>query len=91
MMSFPGTEEQKSLLLDCTGCHTLERIARSTHDADEWTQVITRMMGYALVSPPIKPQRLKDETRAGTPEDYRKPAEYLATINLSAATHGIIR
>src|ERR1700722_12474195 len=25
-----------------------------------------------------------DETRAGKPEDYRKMAEYLATINLSA-------
>ena len=26
MMSIPGTEEQKAMLLDCTGCHTLERI-----------------------------------------------------------------
>ena len=72
MMSIPGTEEQKAMLLDCTGCHTLERIVRSTHDADEWTQVITRMKGYAFVSTPIKPQRMLDETRAGKPEDYRK-------------------
>jgi streptogramin lyase len=85
MMSIPGTEEQKATLLDCTGCHTLERIVRSTHDADEWTQVITRMKGYAFVSTPIKPQRMLDETRAGKPEDYRKMAEYLATINLSGA------
>ena len=84
MMSIPGTEEQKAMLLDCTGCHTLERIVRSTHDADEWTQVITRMKGYAFVSTPLKPQRMLDETRAGKPEDYRKMAEYLATINLSA-------
>ena len=84
MMSIPGTEEQKATLLDCTGCHTLERIVRSTHDADEWTQVITRMKGYAFVSTPLKPQRMLDETRAGKPEDYRKMAEYLATINLSA-------
>jgi virginiamycin B lyase len=84
MMSIPGTEEQKAMLLDCTGCHTLERIVRSTHDADEWMQVITRMKGYAFVSMPIKPQRMLDETRAGKPEDYRKMAEYLATINLSA-------
>jgi len=83
MMSIPGTEEQKAMLLDCTGCHTLERIVRSTHDADEWTQVITRMKGYAFVSTPLKPQRMLDETRAGKPEDYRKMAEYLATINLS--------
>jgi len=84
MMSIPGTEEQKAMLLDCTGCHTLERVVRSTHDANEWTQVITRMKGYAFVSTPIKPQRMLDETRAGKPEDYRKMAEYLATINLSA-------
>jgi hypothetical protein len=45
MMSIPGTEEQKAMLLDCTGCHTLERVVRSTHDADEWTHVITRMKG----------------------------------------------
>ena len=83
MMSFLGSEEQKSFLLNCVGCHTLERIARSTHDADEWTQVIHRMLGYAAVSQPIKPQRLKDPERAGRPEQYRRPAEYLATINLS--------
>jgi len=45
MMSIPGTEDQKAALLNCTGCHTLERIMRSTHDSDEWTQVIPRMMG----------------------------------------------
>ena len=48
-----------------------------------WTQVITRMMGYGAVSQPIKPQRMLDRRAAGTPEQYRKMAEYLATINLS--------
>ena len=84
MMSIPGTEAQKSVLLDCVGCHTLERIVRSTHDANEWMQVITRMKGYGAVSQPIKPQPMLDRDRAGTPEQYRKMAEYLATINLSA-------
>jgi streptogramin lyase len=84
MMSVPGPEDQKALLLNCTSCHTLERIVRSTHDADEWTHVVTRMMGYGAVSQPIKPQRMLDTERAGTPEQYRKFAEYLATINLSA-------
>src|SRR6202040_2154077 len=56
MMSVPGTENQKAQLLNCTSCHTLERIVCSTHDADEFTQVITRMMGYGAVSQPIKPQ-----------------------------------
>lgn len=83
LMSFPGSEEQKAFLLDCNGCHTFERIARSTHDAAEWMQVITRMRGYAPVSQPIKPQRLPDQARAGKPEQYKEPAEYLASINLS--------
>jgi virginiamycin B lyase len=87
MMSFPGTEEQKAGLLNCVGCHTLERIARSTHDSDEWTKVITRMMGYGAVSQPIKPQPMLDTTRSGTPEQYRKLADYLATINLSSVDH----
>ena len=84
MMSIPGTEEQKAFLLNCTSCHTLERIVRSTHNVDELTQVVTRMRGYGAVSQPVKPQRMLDRSRAGTPEQYRKLAEYLATINLSA-------
>jgi streptogramin lyase len=87
MMSIPGTEEQKAFLLNCVGCHTLERVVRSTHDADEWTRVIPRMMGYGAVSQPIKPQPMLDKSRAGTPEQYRQVAEYLASINLSAVDH----
>ena len=83
MMSLPGSEEQKSMLLDCTGCHTLERIVRSSYDAEQWTYVVQRMRGYGPVSQPIKPQVMLDPTRAGTPEQYRKLGEYLATINLS--------
>jgi len=84
MMSIPGTEEQKAGLLNCVGCHTLERVVRSTHDSDEWTKVISRMMGYGAVSQPIKPQPMLDRARAGSPEQYRKLADYLATINLNA-------
>src|SRR3954465_9132016 len=84
MMSIPGTEAQKATLLNCQGCHTLERIMRSTHDSDEWTHVISRMMGYGAVSQPIKPQRMLDPTRAGSPGQFRRMADYLATINLSA-------
>ncbi len=84
LLSIPGTEEQKAYLLNCVSCHTLERVVRSTHDADEFTQVIWRMFGYAQVSQPVKPQRRMDVTRAGIPEQYRKQAEYMATINLSS-------
>jgi len=86
MMSVPGTEEQKASLLNCLGCHTLERTVRSTHDANDFTQLIWRMNGYAQVSQPIKPQRRVDPDWAGKPEQYRKQAEYLATINLSSVS-----
>jgi virginiamycin B lyase len=83
MISLPGSEEDKAFLLGCVGCHTLERIVRSTHDAEEWAQVIVRMNGYGPVSQPIKPQRMLDPERSGTPDQFRKQAEYLAKVNLS--------
>src|SRR5262249_48032284 len=52
MMSIPGTEEQKATLLNCTGCHTLERIMRSTHDSDEWTHVRARAGDWPPLSGP---------------------------------------
>jgi len=83
MMSLPGAESDKAFLLNCVGCHTVERIVRSSHDADQWAQTIVRMRGYAPVSQPIKPQRMLDPARSGRPEAFRKEAEYLASINLS--------
>jgi streptogramin lyase len=83
MMSMPGTEEQKAGLLNCVSCHTLERIVRSTHTADEFTHVVYRMNNYAQVSQPIKPQKRMDPEWAPKPETNRKFAEFLATVNLS--------
>ena len=84
MMSIPGTDDDKLQLINCVSCHTLERVVKSTHDADEFVQVVARMNGYAQVSQPIKPQRRVDLSRAANPERFRKVAEYLATINLSS-------
>ncbi len=84
MISIPGTEEQKATLLGCVNCHTLERVMRSTHNAEEFKMVVWRMIGYAQVSTPLKPQRRPDPNWAGDPEKYREQAEYLSTINLSA-------
>ena len=49
--------------------------------------MVFRMMGYGAVSQPVKPQPMLDRRRAGTPEQYRKLADYLASINLSAVDH----
>ena len=85
LASMPGTDKQKQFLLNCTGCHTLERIMKSTHDADEFMEVIHRMSLYYPGSTPLKPQRLvgsasRDVERGG---NGRKTAEWLASVNLS--------
>src|SRR4051812_10039061 len=85
LMSMPGTEEQKRFLLNCNGCHTYERIMKSSYDADGFLQIFQRMAGYYPGSTPLKPQRLagtatRDVERGG---NGRKTAEWLSTVNLS--------
>jgi virginiamycin B lyase len=87
LASIPGTEQEKRALLDCTGCHTLQRILRSTHDADEFVQVFDRMSKYYNGSTPLHPQLLVGGAREGytvarSPEVLAR-AKYLAGINLS--------
>ena len=43
------------------GCHTLERIVRSTHDADGFVQRVQRMGSYANQSMPLHPQKRLDD------------------------------
>ena len=83
MMSATGTDDQKLELINCVSCHTLERVMKSTYDADELVAVITRMNSYAQVSTALRPQRRIDLARASNPERFRKAAEYIASINLS--------
>src|SRR6267378_2188625 len=54
MMSMPGTDAQKRFLLNCNGCHTLERIMKSAYDADGFMQIFQRMAGYYPGSTPLK-------------------------------------
>jgi streptogramin lyase len=85
LASFPGTDRQKKALLNCISCHDLDRIARSTHDADEFMQVFDRMTGYYPGSTPEFPQRLIGNARRslGQGPGQRAIAEYLASVNLS--------
>src|SRR6266853_716122 len=88
MASVPGNDQQKGLLLNCVGCHTLERVARSAYDADAFTNaILPRMQGYVNQSIPQHPQlrkaeRLMEERGDQRVQVYRSTAEYLATINL---------
>ena len=82
--SMPGTEQQKKYLLNCIGCHTLERIMKSSYDADGFMEVITRMAGYYPGTTPLRPQRLAgDFQRMRDRGNVRPIAEWLATVNLS--------
>ena len=90
MMSMTGSNDQKSFLLGCNSCHTIERIVRSTHDADEFLQTFPRMGGYYPGSMPTKPQRLVGDVMRAVGnggENARKTAEWLASINLSQRDH----
>jgi streptogramin lyase len=85
--SAPGTDKQKRFLLDCTNCHTLERVMRSTHSADEFVQVIQRMGLYSPGSTPTHPQPLvggvqRDPARGGP---LQVSAEWLASVDLSSS------
>ncbi len=81
---------RNSMLLNCLGCHTLERVVRSQHSASEFMQVLPRMQGYVNQSIPAHPQlrraeRLMEERGDQRVQVQQRLADYLATINLSAA------
>src|SRR2546421_1067068 len=81
--SFPGTPEQKKFLYGCVGCHTLERVAKSKHDAAAFMQVMKRMAGHANNShggrPPVGGGS-RDPMRCFGP-DSDKQASHRATRN----------
>ena len=88
--SVPGTPLEKAILRPCSHCHTLERIVRSRHDAEQFVAVIQRMSTYPQLSFPLKIQKLpapRVGAGAVSPEQqqatWRRQAEYLARINLS--------
>jgi streptogramin lyase len=89
--SFPGTDEQKAAVRGCAHCHTLERIARSRHDVNEFMSVVERMSGYPPLAFPLMPQRTpapRIGPGAVAPDQqqqtWRHLAEYLSSLNLSA-------
>jgi virginiamycin B lyase len=87
LLSIPGTEGQKSFLLGCNGCHTVERIVKGNHSSDEWQQVFRRMSLYAPGSQPVRPQMTvgavqRDRTRGF---DAKMIADWLASVNVAYA------
>ena len=88
--SIPGNDPRKGVLLNCVGCHTVERIFRSTHDADEFLEItLPRMQSYVNQSIPAhfqvrRAERLMEERGDSRVQVYKTVAEYLASINLSS-------
>jgi streptogramin lyase len=101
-MSWPGSNEIKFGLLNCTQCHSLQPVVRSTYTAEQWVPVINRMARYAQGSTPARPQlrpgrgtgsAILAQSMAGREgerpvpaELVKQTAEYLASINLSAGS-----
>jgi streptogramin lyase len=74
------------------GCHTLERVARSTHRPDDFIHVtLPRMQGYVNQSIPAAPQLRRGERRMEERGDqrvqvYRGMADFLGSVNLSSGS-----
>ena len=89
LASIPGTDKQKIQLLNCVGCHTIERIVRSKYNSDDFLQhVLPRMQGYVNQSIPQYPQlrkaeRLMEERGDQRVQVYRGMADFLSSINLN--------
>jgi virginiamycin B lyase len=82
-MSFPGERSQKNFMDRCTSCHTYERIAKSSYNADEFIKVLQRMASYAPGTTPLESHHRKESRGLMDPERLRPRAEFLASINLS--------
>ncbi|MGD0025013.1 MAG: carboxypeptidase regulatory-like domain-containing protein [Xanthobacteraceae bacterium] len=83
-MSMPGTPEQKRPLIECMSCHALQRIVRSTYNAEQLFPVLKRMAQYANNTTPARVQSRVAE-REVRDDLVRRLAGYLATVNLSSA------
>ena len=85
LISAPGGDEIKRLMLNCTDCHTLQRVFQSRHTEADFLKVFERMGGYYPGASDMQPQRLAGEhRRPPVPAAMQqKFAEYLASINLN--------
>jgi virginiamycin B lyase len=86
LLSLPVPDKQKAFLTMCVGCHTLQRVLTSTHDAPEFQQVFLRMARYSPGSSPTHPQPLLPGPRGERPvvtgDAAKAAAELLASVSL---------
>jgi virginiamycin B lyase len=86
LLSLPAPDKQKAFLTMCVGCHTLQRVLTSNHDAAEFQQVFLRMARYSPGSSPTHPQPLLPGPRGERPvvtgDAAKAAAELLASVSL---------
>jgi virginiamycin B lyase len=86
LSSLPGSDQQKQFMIQCVGCHTLQRVLTSAHDAAEYEQVFNRMGRYSPGSTPLHPQPLLPGPRGERPpvsgNEAKAAATYLASVTL---------
>ncbi|MEA2987396.1 MAG: hypothetical protein QOG83_107 [Alphaproteobacteria bacterium] len=84
--SLPGTDQQKQFMINCVGCHTLQRVLTSNHTAEEYANVFKRMGTYSPGSVPARPQPLlpgpRGERPAVSPQESPAASAYLASVTL---------
>jgi virginiamycin B lyase len=87
LLSVPGPENNKAQMASCVGCHTLQRIFTSTHDAEEFKQIFKRMGTYSPGSTPTHPQPLLSGPRGDRSpmpaSRWDAMSAWLASVNMS--------
>ena len=87
LISMPGNVEQKDLLLNCTTCHTIERIVTSHFAAQDFKGVMQVMAGFANQASDLEPQRklkIPESIAASWGGGNTTLTEFMASINESA-------
>ena len=85
--SMPGTDAQKKLLINCNGCHSLQRIVMSAWSAQEFQSIIPRMNTYVNQSTAVHPQRRMAAGGYINVDTIKELSEYLATVNLHGRSY----
>jgi streptogramin lyase len=88
LLSMRGNPRQKDLLLNCTTCHTVERIVTSHFTAQDFAGVMQVMAGFANQASDLEPQRkleVPESIAAHWGEGKTTLAKFMASNDESAS------